>query len=462
MKIDNKTVALLLTFSLPIYSSFVIGPSRTAKSFGGNHHGSLYSTVTPPERISPDAGYVPEWEGRQGLTPEKFMESDLSKPDNSGMWECPLTIWDSDGIDLAKAQEEARKAPKCPLEIRPSTDDLSKGLDYFSENRDQIRSDLLKHGAVWLRGFDLMKSVKGYREMYEALGLEPCLDPLHSSGLRKFSSERDALYEEVNKPSLRGHYIGLHCESTAKRTAAYAAFVCFQRATEGGGRFLVADGVAILADMDPVLLKKLYEREIRISVSNIDVPPSFPGFIKDGIKNLVDAAIVPKFDMDLEMMTEQDGKPGRLQAVENAEKPVNRHPVTGMPVWFNNAHNHARKLRDRRPCGVPEVGMTEVFYADTMDPLSIEDCSEIKRVSEKHITALSMEPGDVLLVDNYRALHGRDIFQGDRYHAVSWFTWDSNEEWRGDERRIVEKNELNKAINSMMDMLPKDFESKQS
>lgn len=266
---------------------------------------------------------------------------------------------------------------------------------------------------------------------------------------------------KVNKPSLRGHYIGLHSESTAKRTAAYAAFVCFQKATEGGGRFLVADGAAILAEIDPVVLQRLVDREIRISVSNLDIPPSFPAPIKEGIKNLVDAAVAPKFDMDLEMMYEQDGKPGRLQAVEIAESPVNRHPVTGLPVWFNNAHNHARKLRDRRPCGVPEVGMTEVFYADSMDPLSLEDCNEIKRASEKHITALAMEPGDVLLVDNYRALHGRDVFQGDRFHAVSWFTWD-DKEWRGDERRIVEKNGLNKVINGMMDWLPKDFVSDQS
>ena len=82
--------------------------------------------------------------------------------------------------------------------------------------------------------------------------------------------------------------------------------------------------------------------------------------------------------------------------------------------------------------------------------------------SEKHITALSMEPGDVLLVDNYRALHGRDVFQGDRFHAVTWFTWDRNEEWRGDERRIVEKNAFNQVINKMMDWLPKDFVSDQS
>jgi len=308
----------------------------------------------------------------------------------------------------------------------------------------------------------LMKGVAGNREMHEALGLDPCLDPLHSSGLRKFASEQNALYEEVNKPSLRGHYIGLHSESTAKRTAAYAAFVCFQKATEGGGRFLVADGAAILAELDPAVLKKLYDRQIRISVSNLDIPPQFPGPVKEGIKGVVAAAVAPKFDMDLEMIYESDGKPGRLQAVETAERPVNRHPVTGLPVWFNNAHNHARKLRDRRPCGVPEVGMTEVFYADTMEPLDLATCQEIKRASEKHITALAMEPGDVLLVDNYRALHGRDVFQGERFHAVTWFTWDRNEEWRGNERRIVEKNAFNQAINGMMDWLPKDFESNQS
>jgi len=404
---------------------------------------------------------MPEWENREGKSPEEFMQSDMDKPDLSGMWECPLTRWDSEGIDLAKAQREARKQPNCPLEIRASAADNEQGEAYFSKNAASIKKDLLKYGAIWFRGFDLMKDVKGHRTMYKSLGLDPCLDPLHSSGLRKFSSERDALYEEVNKASLRGHYIGLHSESTAKRTAAYAAFVCFQKATEGGGRFLVADGAAILGELDPKVLQKLYDRKIRISVSNLDIPPSFPGPIKEGIKGLVDAAVAPKFDMDLEMMYEQDGKPGRLQAVETAESPVNRHPVTGLPVWFNNAHNHARKLRDRRPCGVPEVGMTEVFYADTMEPLTLEDCTEIKRASEKHITALAMEPGDVLLVDNYRALHGRDVFQGDRYHAVSWFTWD-DEEWRGDERRMIEKNGLNKAINSMMDWLPKDFESNQS
>ena len=91
----------------------------------------------------------------------------------------------------------AKSVPHCPLEVRASVEDNAKGAQYFTENREKFREELLKYGAIWFRGFDLMKDVKGYRIMYEALGFDPCLDPLHSSGLRKFSSERDALYEEV-------------------------------------------------------------------------------------------------------------------------------------------------------------------------------------------------------------------------------------------------------------------------
>jgi len=458
-----KTTAAALAITLGTASAFV---APSAKPTGT----TLQSTVeseAPTVRVAPGAGWEPEWEGKTGLAPAEFVKSDMDKPDLSGMWECPLTRWDSDGIDVKAAQETAAEMPHCPYEVHASAEDSAAGAAYFAQNKDQLRADLVTYGAIWFRGFELMQSVAGNREMHEALGLAPCLDPLHSSGLRKFASERDALYEEVNKPSLRQHYIGLHNESTAKRTAAYAAFVCFQRATEGGGRFLVADGAAVLAELKPEFLQKIYDRQIRISVSNLDIPPSFPPIVKEGIKNLVKEAVAPKFDMDLEMIYESDGKPGRLQAVETAESPINRHPVTGLPVWFSNTHNHARKLRDRRPCGVPEVGMTEIFYADTMKPMDLEDCQEIKRASEKHITALSMEPGDVLLVDNYRALHGRDVFDGDRFHAVTWFTWDEhshpdNADWRGDERRIVEKNAFNQVINGMMDWLPKDFVSDQS
>merc|ERR1719472_447307 len=128
-----------------------------------------------------------------------------------------------------------------------------------------------KHGTVWFRNFDLMKTPDGFRAMWEAIGLETCLDPIHTSGLRKFLSKNDALYEEVNKQSLAKHYIGLHNEATYKKTATTGAFVCFQPATVRGGEFFIADGERIFRDMDTEVLQKLCERRVRISVSNLDL-----------------------------------------------------------------------------------------------------------------------------------------------------------------------------------------------
>mmetsp|Transcript_41234 Transcript_41234/g.70569 ORF Transcript_41234/g.70569 Transcript_41234/m.70569 type:complete len:100 (+) Transcript_41234:466-765(+) len=71
---------------------------------------------------------------------------------------------------------------------------------------------------------------------------------------------------------------------------------------------------------DNAMGAEYYDRKIRISVSNLDIPPSLPGVVKEGIKGLVDVAVAPKLDMDLEMIYESDGKLGMLQAVETAEE----------------------------------------------------------------------------------------------------------------------------------------------
>lgn len=422
-------------------------------------------TMEAPERSIPDAGVRFDW-ANKATESSNYMKSDPKASDISGLRECPVTRWDAKVTSVEDAQKEAREAVKArgefPLQIQATADNNANGLEYFKQNKEQIKAAMKKHGAVWLRGFDVTKDIAGYRAAWEAMEMLPCLDPIHSSGLRKFASERDGVYEEVNKPSLRQHYIGLHQESTGKRTAAAAAFVCFKKAEENGGHFIIADGAEVLADMKTETLKRLNEDGVRISVANLDTPfTSKEGLskaVRGGFKDLVQNAVAPKFDMDLEMMYEMDGKPGRLQAVEAREPPLNRHPETGVPVWFCNAHNHLRYLRDRRPCTIPEVGMTDVFLGEEMKKIQEEDCNEIKRVAEKNIVALPMEPGDVLLIDNYRALHGRETFEGDRYHAVTWFTWD-NPEWRaGARENTKETDAINKIINTYLDWLPKDFE----
>jgi len=325
-------------------------------------------------------------------------------------------------MDFSKLPPVGKTAP---LVIDAKEQSLSS--DYFSKERDNIMAQLQEHGAILFRNFENTQDAAGFREFYESLQLNPCLDPIHTSGLREMDSKKDAVYEAVNKPSLAGHIVGLHNESTFVKTATYGAFVCFKPAEEGGGEFIIADGAKILEDIPADVRQRIYENKVRISVSNLDLNflGSLPGELQQGAKDWFQdfllKNIAPKFEMDLEMIYGADGtNPYRIQAIEHPQSPVNRHPVTGKPVWFCNIHNHSRYLRDRRPCTVPEVGMTEVYYGD-LSKIPPEDVVAINAACEKNIIPIMMQKGDVILLDNYRVLHGRLTFKGDRKHAVTWF-----------------------------------------
>ena len=64
--------------------------------------------------------------------------------------------------------------------------------------------------------------------------------------------------------------------------------------------------------------------------------------------------------------------------------------------------------------------MTDVFFGD-LELIPGEVLNAANEACEKNIVRVPMQAGDVLLCDNYRVLHGRDVFEGDRLHAVSWF-----------------------------------------
>jgi hypothetical protein len=104
----RATAAALAVLSLgasafaPSGSSFLHRSS--SRSSSSSTSALLRSSTTtaaaePPviRKEAPGAGWVPDWEDRPGLSPEEFMRTDESKPDLSGMWECPLTRWDYEG-----------------------------------------------------------------------------------------------------------------------------------------------------------------------------------------------------------------------------------------------------------------------------------------------------------------------------------------------------------------------------
>merc|ERR1719389_1524931 len=129
------------------------------------------------------------------------------------------------------------------------------------------------------------------------------------------------MYEAVNKPSRAKFFVGMHNESTFKRTNRL-------------GEFLLADGKKMLAEMDPAVLERLYTKGVRFS--NAELP--FFDFLRNAgplkevgmniAKGIAEVAVAGKIDMELELRWAENEKDGlRLQAFSPPQSPVNRHPT---------------------------------------------------------------------------------------------------------------------------------------
>lgn len=358
--------------------------------------------------------------------------------------ECPLTVW-GEPFDVVAEQAamRAKASPDFLYELTPA----ACGLDprdraaqerWLADNSEQVAAWMNSHGAVMLKGWDLVKDPQGFRSAYEAMGLDPCLDPLHAVSARPMVDKGSAVYEAVNKESRANFFIGMHNEFVGVRAPRAAMFVCFKNADEGG-EFLLADGRAVFRDLDTDLLSRLYSKSIRYSVMELPffsfvdaVPEPIRDPLSSGVKALVEAAINMKVDFSVSLRwldkTAYDDTRA-LQARAPSQPPVVKHPKTGEPTWFCNVHSHSSVLRKKREdiygaerfeSGASRINKSDMYFGDD-DTISDADLDEMERVTQKHIKYVAMRPGDAILVDNYQTMHGRNVFKGVRKHAVTWF-----------------------------------------
>jgi len=364
----------------------------------------------------------------------------------------PLTVWGDKIPNILESQKESksRKMEFAPTisssSVGLASDDVDGQLAYVTEHAMEIKQQMVDHGAVIFREFDLMKEQEGFQKFYAALGMKTCLDPLHSVSARPtVNGEKNSpVYEAVNKESRKNFFIGMHNEFVGTRAPRAAAFVCF-KAAETGGEFLIADGRQIFRDLKSDLVERLYNRNIRYSVMElpffgwVDNLPEFaqPG-VMGAVKGLASAAINGKVDFSVDLQWGEGGYDNvkMLQARAPSQPPIVSHPVTGEPHWFCNVHSHSSKLRkdredvygaERFEDGASQINKSDMYFGDD-GQISDEDLKEMDEVTMKNVQYVKMTEGDVVLLDNYKCMHGRNVFDGTRKHGVAWF-----EGWTGEE-----------------------------
>eukprot|EP00586_Coscinodiscus_wailesii_P019379 CAMPEP_0172498308 /NCGR_PEP_ID=MMETSP1066-20121228/112014_1 /TAXON_ID=671091 /ORGANISM="Coscinodiscus wailesii, Strain CCMP2513" /LENGTH=428 /DNA_ID=CAMNT_0013271533 /DNA_START=141 /DNA_END=1427 /DNA_ORIENTATION=- len=367
----------------------------------------------------------------------------------------PLTVWGDTIPDIRETQSTYRSRatqPSFAPTISASSLSLSskeEELEYIKENALSIKQQMVDNGAVIMRGFELMKEQDGFQAFYGALGMKVCLDPLHSVSARPTvdGTKGSPVYEAVNKESRKNFFIGMHNEFVGTRAPRAAAFVCF-KAAETGGEFLIADGRAIFRDLDPALVEKLYNRSIRYSVMELpffgwidDLPSFLQEPIMGAVKGMASAAINAKVDFNVDLRWGEGGYDNikMLQARAPSQPPIVLHPVTGDPTWFCNVHSHSSQLRKERESvygaerfedGASQINKSDMFFGDDGE-ISLEELKHMDEITMKNVQFVKMSEGDVVLLDNYKCMHGRNVFDGTRKHGVAWFEgWEGEEEMK--------------------------------
>mmetsp|Transcript_26937 Transcript_26937/g.84509 ORF Transcript_26937/g.84509 Transcript_26937/m.84509 type:complete len:431 (-) Transcript_26937:157-1449(-) len=375
--------------------------------------------------------------------------------------ECPLTEWGTRNIDFTSELAGAKKSMplkvECPKNI---AGDADAEISFLASKRKELKADVLAAGAVLLRGFTVTQEPAGFMRAHAALGMELCLDPLHSVAARdKVPGELGisngdgnvakkgggsgttlpGLYQAVNKQSRSKYFVGMHNEMVGNRANRYAAFVCFKPAEEGG-EFLLLDTREMAKELPKDVLAEMDERQIRFVTAELPV-----GFldslgpvgeaIKGPAKSLLDVALKMKVDFDVDSLFEKDDEGNTVfRVIAEPQPPVIRNPETGEPVWFCNIHSHSKYLRDQREMrdgklgattGASKFNKTDVRFGD-LSGLDEKVLKAVDAATMKLVNRVKMQRGDVVLLDNYSCMHGRDIFDGTRMHGVSWFkSWEA-------------------------------------
>jgi len=367
----------------------------------------------------------------------------------------PLTEWGESIADIRQLHEQMNASPKAEFAPTVSAEslgiagDTGAQLKYVKENAMELKTRMEDNGAVIFRDFDLMKTKDGFEEFYNALEMKVCLDPLHSVSARPTvdGDKNSPVYEAVNKESRKNFFIGMHNEFVGTRAPRAAAFVCL-KAAEEGGEFLIADGRSIFRDLKSDFIERLYNRSIRYSVMELpffgwldNVPEILQDPLKGGIRGLASAAINGKVDFSVDLQWGENGYDDTqfLQARAPQQPPIVIHPVTGDPTWFCNVHSHSSKLRKDRESiygaerfedGASQINKSDMFFGDDGN-ISDEDLTHMDEVTSNNIQYIKMTEGDVVLLDNYKCLHGRNVFDGTRKHGVAWFEgWEGEEEMK--------------------------------
>src|SRR5438132_1300076 len=296
-----------------------------------------------------------------------------------------------------------------PFVIQAPTEGSARA-SWVESNRARWTDALLTHGAVLWRGFRLPDG-EGF-EACPRLFFDETLSNVYRSTPR--TEVGKGVYTATEYP--KQFEIPQHSEeSYARDWPLRLLFYCDTPATSGGETPL-SDNRVTTARL-PQGVKDRFEEKQICYVRNYGggVDPSW-----QVVFQTEDRAAVEQYCREHDIKYEWRGNRLRTRQVCPA---FASHPVTGERVWFNQAHLfHVSSLDPRMRQAMlrlfkPEDLPRNSYYGDGTE-IESETLNEIRAAFADAIP-VQWQRGDLVLVDNMLAAHGRRPFAGPRKTLVS-------------------------------------------
>ncbi|GDY29605.1 TauD/TfdA family dioxygenase [Gandjariella thermophila] len=274
-----------------------------------------------------------------------------------------------------------------------------------------LREALHRHGAVLLRGFPI-ESAGAFQEVVRALSGGEWSEYKEKATPR--SHVAGSVFTSTEYPADRSIFV--HNESSHVLTwPRYLYFWCDIPA-EQGGETPVCDTRTVYREL-PAEIRDRFEREGWIYQRTFGEGIGFDWRSVFGVR---DVAELDRYCAANNMSARWHGD--RL-TVRYRRWATMRHPDTGVPSWFNHGVFFNRwNLEPELQEFAEELGEDSLPYHTfhgNGEEVPRDVIEEIRRVYDAATVAEPYRHGDVLVVDNVAAAHGRRPYRGDRRILVT-------------------------------------------